>query len=230
MALKLYELSGVDDNRFSPFCWRVRLALAHKGLDAETVPLTFGQKDKLTFSGQDRVPVLVDGDAIVSDSWQIACYLEDAYPDRSSLFGGDIGRGEALFLNAWADTVVAGGIVPLVVRDILNCTEEVDKAYFRTSREARLGKALEAVEAERDGRLPGFRSSLQPLRMVLEQQPFVAGDGPAYADYIFFGLFQWARLTSPYALLAADDPIYAWRDRMLGLFDGLASEAKGFPL
>jgi len=230
MALTLYELAGVGDNRFSPFCWRTRLALAHKGLEAETVPVTFGQKEKLTFSGQDRVPVLVDGDTVVADSWQIACYLEDTYADRPSLFGGDIGRGEALFLNAWSDTVVAGGLFPLLVNDVFACTEEVDKPYFRKSRETRLGKSLEEVEAERDSRLPGFRKSLEPLRMVLARQSFIGGDQSAYADYIIFGLFQWARLSSPYKLLVDDDPIYAWRERMLDLFDGLASGAKGFPL
>jgi glutathione S-transferase len=66
--------------------------------------------------------------------------------------------------------------------------------------------------------------------MVLDRQPFVAGDRPAYADYILFGVFQWARLTSSYALLADDDPIFGWRTRMLDLFDGLAAKAKGFPL
>ncbi|MDE1903950.1 MAG: glutathione S-transferase N-terminal domain-containing protein, partial [Alphaproteobacteria bacterium] len=37
--LKLFDLAGADDDRrFSPYCWRVKLALAHKGLPVETVP------------------------------------------------------------------------------------------------------------------------------------------------------------------------------------------------
>ncbi len=230
MGLKLYELAGVADNRFSPYCWRTRLALAHKGLSAKTVPVTFGQKYKLTFSGQDRVPVLVDGDLVVSDSWEIACHLEDTYPDRPSLFGGDIGRGQALFVNTWADTVLTPGMFPLLVLDVFACADKADQPYFRQSREKRLGMSLEAAAAGQEDRLPGFRGSLEPLRMVLDRQPFVAGDRPAYADYILFGVFQWARLTSSYALLADDDPIFGWRTRMLDLFDGLAAKAKGFPL
>jgi glutathione S-transferase len=35
--------------------------------------------------------VLVDGETAITDSWHIACYLDEAYPDRPSLFGGDIG-------------------------------------------------------------------------------------------------------------------------------------------
>ena len=39
MTIRLYDLAGAEaERRFSPFCWRARMALAHKGLDVETVP------------------------------------------------------------------------------------------------------------------------------------------------------------------------------------------------
>ncbi|NQV21253.1 MAG: glutathione S-transferase family protein [Rhodospirillales bacterium] len=230
MSLTLYDLSGTEGLRFSPYCWRAKLALAHKELSADTVPVTFGEKDKLVFSGQDRVPVLVDGETTVPDSWNIACYLEDTYLDRPSLFGGEIGRAEALFLNNWADKVLNPGIFPLIVSDIGAHIPAADQVYFRSSREQRLGKTLEAAEADREGLIEGFRRSLGPLRAVLAQQKFVAGARPAYADYIMFGSFQWARLTSAYGLLEKEDPIFAWRNRMLGLFGGLAEAAGGYPL
>ena len=56
------------------------MALAHKGLAVETVPWRFTEKAVLAFSGQGRVPVIRDGDAVVSDSWSIAEYLEATYP------------------------------------------------------------------------------------------------------------------------------------------------------
>ncbi|MFQ5955614.1 MAG: glutathione S-transferase N-terminal domain-containing protein [Kiloniellales bacterium] len=87
MSILLYELVGRDDRRFSPHCWRSRMALAHKGLDAERVAVKLTDKDKIAFSGQKLVPMLTDGDRTVADSWAIACYLEDTYPDRPSLFG-----------------------------------------------------------------------------------------------------------------------------------------------
>jgi glutathione S-transferase len=90
--------------------------------------------------------------------------------------------------------------------------------------------SLEAFVADRDQRLEAFRASLAPLRLTLQAQPFLAGDAPLYPDYIVFGSFQWVRCISDYALLAADDPIAAWRRRMLGLFDGLAGKAKGYPV
>ncbi len=65
--LRLYELSGKADRRFSPFCWRVRLALAHKGLSYEAIPVKYTDKSIISFSNQDRVPVLVDDGITVSD-------------------------------------------------------------------------------------------------------------------------------------------------------------------
>src|SRR5258707_2367480 len=89
MSLKLYDLAGAEsERRFSPYCWRAKLALAHKGLAAETIPWRFTDKDVIAFSEQGRGPVLVDGDPVVSDSWAIAVYLEATYSDRPSLFGG----------------------------------------------------------------------------------------------------------------------------------------------
>ena len=37
MTIKLYDLAGEDAAlRFSPFCWRTKMALKHKGLPFET--------------------------------------------------------------------------------------------------------------------------------------------------------------------------------------------------
>jgi hypothetical protein len=77
MTITLYDLAGAEaDRHFSPFCWRARMALAHKGLDVETVPCRFTEKDKLPQPNVGRVPVIVDGDRVVRDSTAIADYLE----------------------------------------------------------------------------------------------------------------------------------------------------------
>ena len=43
--------------------------------------------------------------------------------------------------------------------------------------------------------------------------------------YILLGTFQWARCVSNFRLLEADDPVHAWRARMLDAHDGLAGRA-----
>jgi glutathione S-transferase len=87
MGMQLYHLAGADlERRFSPYCWRIKLALMHKGLPFDTIPWRFTEKKAIAFSGQGRVPVLIDGDQVVFDSWTIANYLEDRHPDRPCCF------------------------------------------------------------------------------------------------------------------------------------------------
>jgi glutathione S-transferase len=226
---QLYDLAAAEaDRRFSPYCWRTRLALAHKGLPVETIAWRFADKPAIAFSGQDRVPVLVDGDRVIADSWKIAVYLEEAYPDRPSLFGGPQAMAVTRFLNGWADGVVVPAMSRMLVSDIYGQVHDGDRAYFRASREARFGTTLEALHAERDGRVPAFRQLLEPVRTMLAAQPYFCGVLPAYADYIVFGCFQWARCISALRLLAADDPVFAWRERMLDAFEGLARKSPGY--
>jgi glutathione S-transferase len=230
MTITLYDLAGAEaDRRFSPFCWRIRMALAHKELPAETIPWCFTEKKSLAPTGQGRVPVIVDNGRWLSESWVIATYLEDTYPERPSLFGGSAGRAVSRFVQGWTDTVIHPGLARFLALDVWQHVHEKDKAYFRTSREERFGTTLEAFQSGRGERLPAFRQSLQPLRNMLEAQPFLGGDAPLYADYIAFGGFQWARCISPFKLLEPDDAVAGWRERMLDLFGGLARASKGYP-
>ncbi|HJU20369.1 MAG TPA: glutathione S-transferase family protein [Stellaceae bacterium] len=223
MAIILYDLAGAEaERRFSPYCWRTRMALAHKGLAFETVPWRFTEKDRIAFSGQGRVPVVCDGERVVSDSGAIADDLEARYTDRPSLFGGPSGRALSQFVANWTETVVHAALIRFVVLDIWRHVAPQDRDYFRRSREERLGMTLEDSVADRDARLPAFRASLAPLRRTVERQPFLGGAGPNYADYIVFGAFQWARAISDFALLAADDPVALWRGRLVDAFGGLA--------
>ncbi|MGY3606728.1 MULTISPECIES: glutathione S-transferase family protein [unclassified Bradyrhizobium] len=229
MAMKLFELVGTDTSRpFSPYCWRIRMALAHKGLGAESIPWCFTHKEVIAPHKSDKVPVLLDGDTTVADSWAIANYLEDTYVDRPSLFGGEGGRAMGRMLNWWGDVTVVGGIFPLIVADIPAHLAPDDVAYFRRTREARLGKPLEEAAATRDHAVEGFRRSLDPLRLTLRTQAYLGGDRPNYADYIVFGGFQWARVVSPFKLLVENDPVYAWRERLLDAFDGMARKSPGY--
>jgi len=225
----LYDLAGAEpERRFSPYCWRIKMALAHKGLAARTVAWRFSDKEAIAFSGQGRVPVLVDGDAHVHDSWAIAEYLEERYPDRPALFGGAAGHAVTRFVNAWADRMMVPAVARLVIVDILNHLDENDREYFRSSREKVFGRTLEEVMADRETQVPAFRQLIEPIRTTLRAQPFLAGEAPAYADYIPFGVLQWARAISPFRLLEEGDPVAQWRDRLLDAFGGLARNAPGY--
>jgi glutathione S-transferase len=225
MSIVLYDLAGADpDVRFSPYCWRTRFALAHKGLPVETVPWRFTDRDEIAFSGQAKVPVIQDGGKVVSDSWAIAEYLEEQVP-APNLFGGGTGRAHAAFINSWADAVLVGGIVRFIVRDLLDIIDPKDVEYFRSSREARFGCSLEAVQAGRDDRLGAFRDLLLPIRLVLRRQDWLGGAAPSYADHIVAGTLMWPRCASRFPLLEDNDTVIQWLHRVLDLYGGLGRDA-----
>jgi glutathione S-transferase len=228
MAITLYELAGADPAlRFSPYCWRARLAIAHKDLPVQTIAWRFADKAKIAFSGQARVPVIRDGKQVVADSWAIAEHLEDRYPEHPSLFGSHTGRAHARLINAWADNVINPLVVRMVARDVWSVLNSDDQAYYRSSREARYGASLEQVVAKREERREEFRNvTMLPVRATLQAQEWLGGESPSYADYIVFSALQWARCVSPgFPLIAADDPLHAWSERIMSMFGNLAGKA-----
>jgi glutathione S-transferase len=229
MALALFELSGKDGQRYSQFSWRTTLALAHKGLTAEHKPVRVCDKAAIAFSKQDKVPILTDGDEVIPDSWRIAEHLESRYPQTPSLFGGETGKGLTRFINSWVDRTLIPRLAPMIAVDIVTIVGAEDARHLRGVFERAFGKTLEELAASRDKDVVAFRRLLDPARASMRTQAFLSGASPAYADYILFALFQWARITSAFELLEATDALAAWRERMLDLYGGLARTHTSFP-
>jgi glutathione S-transferase len=216
---KLYDLAAADDAvRFSPYCWRIKLALAHKNLPFETVAWRFTDKAEISFAGTGKVPVLVDGSAVLHDSQDIAEYLETNYSNEPSLFGDAAQRGLTRFVKEWAESTLHPAIAKIVLPDIFAVLHEKDKAYFRATREKNFAMTIEEMAARRESYLPAVHAALVPIRNSLGVQPFISGHGPAYADHIVFGALQWGRLMSATPLLAADDLILVWMKNLLDVY------------
>jgi glutathione S-transferase len=220
--IALYELRGKNDRRYSLFSWRARMALRHKGLDFESNPVRLSDKAALEFSGGKTVPVIRDQDRVVRDSWKIAEYLEERYPDAPPLFGGEIGRGVTQAFNTWVDRALVPAMLQVIAADIHERVDPHDEEYFRQTMEKVLKQTLEESRARRDAALVQLGSVLAPIQETFKRQAFVAGARPAYADYILFSVFQWARVMSPHELLAPEDPLCRWRERLLDQFGGFA--------
>ncbi|MDX3927249.1 MAG: glutathione S-transferase family protein [Shinella sp.] len=222
MDRKLYALSGADRQRpFSPHVWKTMMSLAHKGLDHDIETVGFTMIPKLENGCTKIVPLLRDGERLVSDSFAIALHLEETYPDRRSLFGGEGGRATARFVEAWSQTTLHPMVTRIAILDIHAMLAPQDQAYFRESREARLGKSLEAAAQEGREDAAAFAGKLQPLRHMLQSQPFIGGESPLFSDYIVFGALQWLRIVSPVKVLEPDDPAALWFERCLDLHGGL---------
>jgi glutathione S-transferase len=225
--ITLYDLVFSEDRRPSPFCWRAKFTLKHKGLSWRDEPVGFSEKEKIAFAQSQTVPVIHDGTAVVKDSWAIAEYLDKAHPEKP-VFKSEMALGYARFVSGWVDTAVHPALFGLIVGDLYDRVRPVDQPYFKESRGKRLG-TVDFAAFQKNAREKGvtaFRGVLEPARRLLKEQPFLAGNHPAYPDYALAGAFMWARAVSPLALLESDDPVHAWRERMLDLFDGMGRKAK----
>lgn len=215
----LYELAAADDTRFSPFCWRTRWGLRHKGLSFRSVQIGF--PDIAALGGSRRtVPAIRIGNTFVEDSWDIAEYLDERYPDAPPLLGCPLGRGAARFVECFADKVMHPTMLRFVSRDVFDLMRPHDQDYFRRTREEMLGCSLEDAQAGRAPLVLAFRKAIHPIRLTLGKQPWLAGAQPGHADYIVLAALQWARLASPFKVLEDDDPVARWFQRGLDLHDG----------
>jgi glutathione S-transferase len=225
MSIELYDLATADPKlRFSPYAWRVKMALAHKGLMWEEIACLFTEKDRLPQPNSGTVPVLVDNGKVVSDSWKIAEYLDERYPDKP-LFACGEAKSVALLVKFWTERTVQPFITRMGVGDFMSTLHEKDKAYFRETREKRFGMTIEQYMSGREQARVEFVAALEPLRAMLAEQQYVAGKAASYADYIVFGALQWMRCGSPFPALQKDDPVFAYRERLLDLFDGFGRKA-----
>jgi len=217
----LYDLAGANPAcRFSPYCWRIKLALAHKNLAYETIPWRFTEKAAIEFSGQGKVPVLVDGKNTIHDSQAIAEYLETTYPNEASLFGDPPAKALTYFIKNWTELSLHPAIVKVVLPDIyFTILDPKDQPYFRKTREAFQGMSIEAMAARRPEYLAVLQTALAPLRTTLSGQTFIAGAAPNYADHIVYGALRWAAMTSSTPLLEQEDPIAAWMQAILDTYD-----------
>ena len=226
MTIVLHELVGSDTTRpFSPHCWKTAMSLAHKGLPFERKTVCFTKVPEVEGGISRTVPVIRDGSQLVADSFMIAAYLDETYPDRPSLFGGDGGQAMARFVESWSQSTLHPALNIIALEEIHDMLAPEDQAYFRPSRETRLGMTFEQVAARRQAEIEGFSAKLTPLRVMLKSQPWIGGSSPLFADYIVFGALQWARITSTARLIEADDPVHDWFERCLDLHDGLGRSA-----
>lgn len=236
MAILLYDLTVQGDLRISPFCWRTKYALAHKGLAYETRPVAMTDIPSIAGGAHKTVPILEDGDQIVGDSWAIADYLDRAYPDRPAIFGSPGERGLCQFVEAWMFSSMALHLMHIYLKDIHDLVLEKDRAHFRATREARLGRTLEEAVAGREARVEPARAAFEPVRVLITRlgQPFLSGERAGYADYMLAGFLLWiagiGAGIGTVPLLAAGDPLVDYFERVRDLHGGVGRSSPVGPI
>ena len=90
----------------SPYVRKVLVCMELKGIDYEVDPITpfFGNDEFRKLSPLCRIPVLIDGDLVLTDSTVIAEYLDEAYPEPPLMPLEPKERARARWLEEFADT------------------------------------------------------------------------------------------------------------------------------
>ena len=134
---------------FSTNVERVALALGFKGLEVESVVISYEDRSPVVeVSGQGLVPVLMDGSEVVADSVRILRYLEEKWPEPA-LFPRDVARRAelAVFLD-WFNEVWK--VAPNAIEAELERAEPDEEAV--AGHAARMRASLDRFEAMLDGR------------------------------------------------------------------------------
>lgn len=154
----------------SPFCRKVRLAMAEKQLSvrAESVLPWAAKEALLDLHPAGTVPVLIDEDeSVIPDSTVIVEYLEDRIPQPSLLPGDPKERAEARRLALWFD---------------LKFHREVTELLLYERVHKRLGRAGHPDTARIRAGTANLRIHLDYLGYLTEHRHWLAGRGLSVAD------------------------------------------------
>ncbi|KAK9143695.1 hypothetical protein Syun_013095 [Stephania yunnanensis] len=142
--LVVYSFSG------SSCSWRVRFALNLKGLAYEYRAVDLRKQEQLSpeferLNPLKTVPVLMDADFVLSDSFAILMYLEDKYP-KNALLPVDTRRK---YLNLQVANIVTSSIQPLHMLDVLKLIEKrfgLEEKLLWTQAQHTIEKGFVALE------------------------------------------------------------------------------------
>src|SRR5262245_41083616 len=216
--ITLYDLQLASGATISPFVWATKYALAHKGFEVDLVPGGFTGIPERTGGESERLPAIVDDGEWILDSWLIAEYLDEKYPDRPTLIGNPSVKVLAQFLEGWLWQTAIGPWMTCFIKQYRDRSLPQDHDYVTTSRERMFGAKIEDIIIDREDRLPRVPPNLQLLRNTLAEHPWLGGDSPNYADYRALAVFLFCASVADLPVLTEDDPLRDWIDRGFDLF------------
>jgi len=227
-TITLYDLQLASGCTISPFVWATKYALAHKGFDLDLVPGGFTGIAERTGGRSERLPAIVDDGHWVLDSWLIAEYLDEKYPDRPTLITDPSVKPLTEFMEGWLWRTAIGPWFAAYIVNYRDLSLPQDHQYVTETRERMLGgRKLEEVSKEGKAKLAEVPPTLEPFRAVLKTNKWLGGDKPNYADYRALSVFLWCASVAATPPLTEDDPLRDWLDRAFDLFPGVGGHPGG---
>jgi glutathione S-transferase len=166
-VIRLYRFA------FSTNVERVALALAHKGLEAESVWIDPDDRSEVErVSGQRLVPVLEEDGRVVSDSMEIVSYLEERYPEPPLYPAEPARRAELDLFVEWFNRVWK------------RAPNEIEAELLKTEPDRERIAALGAQ----------MREWLVLFEALLDGRDYLFGSEPSAADFAAFPFLKYAVL------------------------------------
>ena len=216
--LKLYDLCGKNNIRFSPPCWTIKLCLMYKDISFETIPVGFSEKYKIAFTNQNLVPILRSNDHFVCDSWDIINWLEQNY-SQNPLFLNSSNKTFSYFLYHWTSKELLPVLFKIIANEITKILDGKDLEYFVKTREGKIQGPLSELKLLAPAATIHFRKLVNPIRKIIKENNYISGRKPGLEDFIFFGNLKWIQSCNNYPLLEDDDLIKKWFSEIHKIFN-----------
>jgi glutathione S-transferase len=229
-TITFYDLQLAAGCTISPFVWATKYAVAHKGFELDIVPGGFTGIMERTGGQTERLPAIQDDSEWVLDSWLIAEYLDEKYPDRPTLIPHPTVRALTEGLEAWLWQTAIGPWMTCYIKSYRDRSLEVDHEYVTESRERMFGRKMEDIIVGREDRLPQILPNLQLLRNMLAERQWIGGDRPNYADYRLLSVFLFLSSVADTPAMTDDEPLRDWIDRGFDLYGGLGRHPGMLPI
>ena len=220
--------------RHSPYCLKVRMALAAKKLEYRTVEITpaIGQIDIFQKTGQKKLPVLFDNETIIHDSSSIIRHLEKIEIEPKLIPGGLKEASQVQIIENWADTTLAKSI-KIVFLEELSKNPKLISSLFSNKISDSMQKPLFNIPTKIASQISGLinqkekeslKQNLEYLSNLIDQENFLIGEKLSIADIavashlslLKFSNSSGENLTGKGCSLYINDPslqnLFSWRD------------------
>ena len=178
--------------KHSPYCLKVRMALAAKKLEYRTVEITpaIGQIDIFQKTGQKKLPVLFDKETTIHDSSSIIRHLEKIEIEPKLIPEGLKEASQAQIIENWADTTLAKSI-KIVFLEELTKNPILISSLFTNEISDSMQKLLLNIPTKIASKVSGLinqkekgslKQNLEYLSNLIDQENFLIGDHLSIAD------------------------------------------------
>jgi glutathione S-transferase len=188
--MKLYEFAPTRSIRVR---WTLQeLAVPFEAVEVNLVKGESRKPEFLKVNPAGKLPVLVDGDLVLTESAAIVWYLAEKYPEKRLLPGDLRGRAQ-------------------VQRWILFAVTELEQPLWRISKHTRILPEADRLPADVPLARRDFEAMAPVLDAHLRGRRFVVGDTATIADFVTAYTLDWASLVH---LLDDFPDLVAYTDRM----------------